>query len=866
MTTTYHDLLSEDKDRPGVLNYGGARMALLDIEAGFWGLRRQMEALVGRRLTDAVLQQAGVNGGASFARAFLGTDATGDTQALRDCLAAYQAAGFGRFEIEALEWPIGRALIRGTDTFEAWMVRQHGQEADVPVCAYTSGVLVGFVNALSGRQDVVCLKHACEAQGAEACLYELLPADQAGSAPIIAFDPDPFLSHQLNLLEVLFDRMPMGIVVFDRDLRVRRLNPTWASSIERYAALPASQVVPGLHFFDLAPDTKADVMPVFERVLAGETVQQESFRLELNGVVSYWDAVLTPLTLDDEITGILYVSVDVTEQKQAEDALRESEAHLRSILRDARGFGVYRVAVDETSPYGGRVVLVSPSIKTLLGLADPYRFESWFENIHPDDLDRVVEANRRSVELGETYDQVARWYNEAKQEWRWVRTVSNPIYDADGRLTHFNGMTVDITEQKRAEEALEEMTQTLEQRVEERTRELSTLLEMSKNVASTLELGPLLGLILDELKHVIDYDRATILVIEGDKLVVRAYRGPMLQASVSGMWFSTNDPLDRQVLLSRRPVIVSDTRGDTPEARAYRESVGDRLDTDLGHIRSWMGVPLLVKDEAVGELALDHGKPDHFTPQRAELALTFANQVAVAIENARLYLQAEQTAVMEERQRLARELHDSVSQALYGIGLGARTARTLVDREAIDEGIRAKLAKPLDYVLSLAEAGLAEMRALIFELRPDALEREGLVVALGRQATALRARHKLRVQTDLCKEPEVSMEVKEAIYRIAQEALNNIVKHAHANEVGIRLEDGADKITLEVRDDGVGFDPQQEHPGHLGLRSMQERAARLSGALEIESSPEHGTLIRAHISSTNTAQSDLKSEGESTPQ
>lgn len=854
MATATHDLLSEDKDRPGVLNFGGARMALLDIEAGFWGLRRQMEALVGRRLTDAVLRQAGVNGGVSFARAFVGTDPAGDAQALRDCLAAYQAAGFGRFEIEALEWPIGCALIRGIDTFEAWMMRQHGQEADVPVCAYTSGVLVGFVNALSGRQDFVCVKRACEAQGAEACLYELLPADQAADAPIIAFDPDPFLSHQLNLLEVLFDRMPMGIVVFDRDLRVRRLNPTWASFVERYAALPANQVVPGSHFFDLAPGTEADMMPVFERVLAGETVQQESFCLEFHGAVSYWDAVLTPLSVDGDITGILHVCVDVTERKQAEDARRESEAHLRSILQDAQGFGVYRVAVDETSPYGGRVVLVSPSIKELLGLADPYRFESWFESIHPDDLDRVVEANRRSVKLGETYDQVARWYNEAKQEWRWVRTVSNPIYDADGRLTYFNGMTVDITEQKRAEEAMEQMAQTLEQRVDERTRELSTLLEISNDVASTLELEPLLDLVLEELKHVIDYDGATILTVEEEHLVVRAYRGPMSWQSVTPMRFSIDDPLNRRILLNRQPIIVPDTCGDTPLARVYRESVGDRLETEFGHIRSWMGVPLMVKDEVIGELALDHGEPDYFSPQRAELALTFANQVAVAIENARLYLQVEQAAVMEERQRLARELHDSVSQALYGIGLGTRTARTLLDREPIDEETRAKLAKPLDYVLSLAEAGLAEMRALIFELRPDALEREGLVAAVERQAAALRARHKLRVQTDLCEEPAVSLELKEAIYRIAQESLNNIVKHAHADEVGIRLEDDEDRITLEVRDDGVGFDSQQEHPGHLGLRSMQERAARLSGALEIESSPGRGALIRVHFIPTGTAQ------------
>jgi len=156
MSPTYKEFLSDDAHRPGVLLFGGARMALLDIEAGFWGLHRQMEALVGQRLTDSVLQQAGANGGASFARAFLGERPAADgAQALRDCIGAYQAAGFGRFEIETLEWPfdlaqgkpVGRLVIRGIDAFEAWMMRQHAQEeAEGPVCAYSAGKHAAFAN------------------------------------------------------------------------------------------------------------------------------------------------------------------------------------------------------------------------------------------------------------------------------------------------------------------------------------------------------------------------------------------------------------------------------------------------------------------------------------------------------------------------------------------------------------------------------------------------------------------------------------------------------------------------------------------------------------------------------------------------
>jgi signal transduction histidine kinase/predicted hydrocarbon binding protein len=325
MSIRHQAPLSEQS--PGTLRLGGARMVLLDIESSFWALRRQMEALVGRRLTDAVLQQAGANGGAAFARAFARADldSTSGSQALHDCVAAYQAAGFGQFEIDVLEWPIGRAVIRGTDTFEAWMMRQHEQKAEAPACAYTSGVLVGFVNALGGRQDVVCRKRACQAQGAEACLFELLPAREAAGTPIIAFDPDPFLSHQLNLLAILFSRMPMGIAIFDEEFVLRRFNPTWAGFIDRYTPSAVSKVVPGVHLFDLAPGFEATVTPVFQRVLTGETVQQEALRIESGGIVSYWDAVFSPLVEGGKVTGIVGVSIDATERVQADEMLRRTD-------------------------------------------------------------------------------------------------------------------------------------------------------------------------------------------------------------------------------------------------------------------------------------------------------------------------------------------------------------------------------------------------------------------------------------------------------------------------------------------------------------------------------------------------------------
>jgi signal transduction histidine kinase len=182
-----------------------------------------------------------------------------------------------------------------------------------------------------------------------------------------------------------------------------------------------------------------------------------------------------------------------------------------------------------------------------------------------------------------------------------------------------------------------------------------------------------------------------------------------------------------------------------------------------------------------------------------------------------------------------------VSQALYSIALGAKTARAMVNEDLV------RIADPLDFVLTQAERGLAEMRALIFELRPEALEQEGLVAALAKQAEAIKARYQLQLQTALGEEPEVPLPVKEALYRIAQEALQNIVKHAQATQVQLVLTDCEVELLLEVRDNGKGFDPQGFFPGHLGLSSMRERVERLGGTLELKSVVGTGTTVRARL-------------------
>jgi signal transduction histidine kinase len=382
----------------------------------------------------------------------------------------------------------------------------------------------------------------------------------------------------------------------------------------------------------------------------------------------------------------------------------------------------------------------------------------------------------------------------------------------------------------------------LEQRVAERTRELSSLLEISHTVASTLQLKPLLGLILDQLKLVIDYTGSSILTVEGDALVFLDHRGPVPQEHLVRLHF----PLEQlgpiwQTIATGSSILIHDVHEEAPLAQALRAAMGELLATTFQYVRSWMAVPLILRDQVIGMLVLTSSQKQAFTQGQATLALAIANQAAIAIENARLYAQAQELAAVEERQKLARELHDSVSQALYGIALGVHTAQTLLDR---DPGL---VAEPLEYILSLAKAGLAEMRALIFELRPESLETEGLVSALIKQAAALQARHEVPVETELCDEPDLPLTVKQELYRVAQEALHNTVKHAGASQVNVRLGRTAEALILEIRDNGSGFDPLSSFPGHLGLLSMQERVKNLAGVLSIESTPGQGTTIRARV-------------------
>jgi signal transduction histidine kinase len=251
-----------------------------------------------------------------------------------------------------------------------------------------------------------------------------------------------------------------------------------------------------------------------------------------------------------------------------------------------------------------------------------------------------------------------------------------------------------------------------------------------------------------------------------------------------------------------------------------------------------MGVPLIVKDQVVGMLTLDHQQPGYYASPQAELTMAFASQAAVAIENARLYQQAEQAAVTQERNRLARDLHDAVTQTLFSASLIADVLPRLWQRNP-ELG-----QKKLEELKMLTRGALSEMRTLLLELRPDTLIEVEIGDLYRHLANAFSGRTHIPVEFTQEGKLELPPDVKEVFYRVAQEALNNIAKHAGATQVQVSLAGQKDQAEAVISDDGCGFDARRLSPENLGMKIMRERAAAIHAKIQIESSPGAGTRIQ----------------------
>jgi signal transduction histidine kinase len=259
---------------------------------------------------------------------------------------------------------------------------------------------------------------------------------------------------------------------------------------------------------------------------------------------------------------------------------------------------------------------------------------------------------------------------------------------------------------------------------------------------------------------------------------------------------------------------------------------------------SFLGVPIVARGSVVGAFYLtDKEEAPEFSLEDQELIEMLAPHAAVAMESARLWERSRELSIVEERNRLARELHDSLVQKLFGVVLAAQSAATLLERDS--EAARAQV----ETLRELAQDAVVELRSLVFQLRPAEIETEGLGAALRSHVDVLRRAHRADISLALTGSPRLRPGVDEEVFRIAQESLQNALRHSEAERIDVRLDEGAGGLRLEVADDGLGFEPEEAalRSRRLGLTSMEERARELGGRLAIDSAPGRGTTITLEV-------------------
>jgi signal transduction histidine kinase len=423
-------------------------------------------------------------------------------------------------------------------------------------------------------------------------------------------------------------------------------------------------------------------------------------------------------------------------------------------------------------------------------------------------------------------------YNDQKMN-PGAEPVPHESHDPTGDARHqatVEALCAEIDERERATAALARRNAELHAELQRRLTESESFSQVLVGLLRKSALKQVLDVVCAQAQSLIGATGSAVLLLS------------------DGAWLEVKHGLGHPQP-ARTPVAVAGTLAGEVVRRGEAVMVNDMTAFDPSRVCQWpadltalLTVPLYVEGRVIGVFDVVN-KAGGFREDDVPVMSVFANQAAMAIEHTRLQRQAEQLAVLGERERLARELHDSVTQSLYSVTLYANAA-TL----ALAAGKTAATAGYLQELQETAQEGMRDMRLLIFQLHPPELEAEGLAAVLQARLAAVEARAGLKTDFRVEAERRLPISIEEELYWIAQEALNNVLKHAKAQHVSVGLRFTDASIRLEVRDDGVGFDAHfAEGQGGVGLRSLGQRAARAGGKLTCESKPGEGTRVSVEV-------------------
>ena len=366
---------------------------------------------------------------------------------------------------------------------------------------------------------------------------------------------------------------------------------------------------------------------------------------------------------------------------------------------------------------------------------------------------------------------------------------------------------------------------------EQRLRELESLYTADERLYRHLNLDQVLQALVDVAVNILHADKSSFYVWNRDNAILEAGAAcGFYPEKLQTMTYALGEGCVGKAAMDGKPMLVEDTASHPDVIQTFAEEEG---------IRSAMHLPISVAGDLFGVFNIFYAQPRAFGKGEHRLFKALVQRAALVIENAQLYEQTHEAAALQERQRLARELHDAVTQTLFSASLIAEVMPRLLEKKP-EEGW-----KRLEELRQLTRGALAEMRTLLVELRPSSLIEAEFSDLLHQLAEASTGRTGVEIETNIEGEQEIPADIKVAFYRIAQEALNNVVKHAAASQVVVSLIQQPEKIRLSVQDNGRGFDPAEISSENLGLGIMRERVDAIGADLTIDTQIGRGTEVIA---------------------
>jgi PAS domain S-box-containing protein len=546
----------------------------------------------------------------------------------------------------------------------------------------------------------------------------------------------------------------------------------------------------------------------------------------------YYREPRSPSPLEQEtIKHITHLVGIAIQRKLAETAQRESEAYLAEAQR------LSHTGSWAWAPATGEIRYWSAETYRLLGFdpdAGPPRFEAFFQRLCPEDQVRVRELFEKAIRDKADFETDYRIVDSSGAI-RNIHAVGHPVCDETGNLVEFVGTVIDITESKRSEEALRASEQVARGQVEALAQSLDVLATAPDPKKFISQMLSTIGRLLNAQSVALWlFDEAT------DSLVLRSstsgdgkLTGPDPEHPfIKNPLFWKDNAVVQELLFTTGPVVCDDVETDPRVTGEWAEHL------KRNGTKRFLGVPLLVGGHVRGFVSIRHVDRASYRPEEIELTQALAHQVMLALQLNEFAEQGQRAAVFEERNRMARDIHDTLAQGFTGV---------IVQLEAAEDAIACGSRKDADNHLhragELARRSLSEARRSVHALRPQALQDHNFWEALKgiiKNTTAGTTLHtKFQAQGRL---PELPHPWQENLLHIGQEALTNTLKYAHAANFETRLSYKARELRLELRDDGDGFKVKDRHDG-VGLLGMRERVEQMGGELEIKSSRGKGTKI-----------------------